>query len=184
MPHLIENSDEDSSEEEGDEESFRTKQLFSFAWQIAKGMVITVIFYCSFFLQNMPGRNAYNGLQGEDSPEKSALFRFPTRKGRDFISFEVYERIRKSVISSFWSLKWLKRANRRILWLWKSREISHLYDLFVKGIVFTGVKRDSKIQTRYGKGEPLIMSMAYEMVRRWISGRSLSVWIFVEYSPG
>ena len=129
MPHLIENSDEDSSEEEGDEESFRTKQLFSFAWQIAKGMVITVIFYCSFFLQNMPGRNAYNGLQGEDSPEKSALFRFPTRKGRDFISFEVYERIRKSVISSLSSVKRPKRANRRILWLWKSREISRLYDL-------------------------------------------------------
>ena len=43
MPHLIENSDEDSSEEEGDEESFRTKKLFSFAWQIAKGMVITFI---------------------------------------------------------------------------------------------------------------------------------------------
>ena len=53
----------------------------------------------------MPGGNAYNGLQGEDSPEKSALFRFPTRKGRDFISFEVYERIRKSVISSLSSVK-------------------------------------------------------------------------------
>ena len=48
MPHLIENLDEDSGEEEGDEESFRTKQLFSFAWQIAKGMVITVIFIVLF----------------------------------------------------------------------------------------------------------------------------------------
>ena len=55
MPHLIENSDEDSSEEEGDEESFRTKQLFSFAWQIAKGMVITVIFYCFIFYKTCPG---------------------------------------------------------------------------------------------------------------------------------
>ena len=65
----------------------------------------------------MPGGNAYNGLKGEDSPEKSAFFRFPTRKGRDFISFEVYERIRKSVISSLSSVKRPKRANRRILWL-------------------------------------------------------------------
>ena len=86
MPHLIENSDEDSSEEEGDEESFRTKQLFSFAWQIAKGMVITVIFYCFIFYKTCPGGNLYNGPQGEDSPEKSAFFRLPTRKGRDFIS--------------------------------------------------------------------------------------------------
>ena len=28
---------------EGDSDSFTTKQLFSFAWQIAKGMVIVLI---------------------------------------------------------------------------------------------------------------------------------------------
>ena len=33
---------------------------------------------------------------------------------------EVYERVGKSV--SFWSAKRPKRANRRILWLWKSRD--------------------------------------------------------------
>ena len=84
---LIENFDEDSSEEEDYEESFHTKQLFSFAWQIAKGMVITVIFYCFIFYKTCPAwGNLYNRQQAEDSPERVPFFRLPTRKGRDFIS--------------------------------------------------------------------------------------------------
>ena len=44
VPPVIESIHEDlSSDEEDEEESFRTKQLFSFAWQIAKGMVITIM---------------------------------------------------------------------------------------------------------------------------------------------
>ena len=44
MPPVIESILEDlSSDEEDAEENFRTKQLFIFAWQIAKGMVITII---------------------------------------------------------------------------------------------------------------------------------------------
>ena len=43
MPPVIESIHEDlSSDEEDEEENFRTKQLFLFAWQIAKGMVITI----------------------------------------------------------------------------------------------------------------------------------------------
>ena len=43
MPPVIGKIDEDlGSEEKDEEESFRTKQLFLFAWQIAKGMVITI----------------------------------------------------------------------------------------------------------------------------------------------
>jgi len=43
MPPVIGKIDEDlSSDEKDEEESFRTKQLFLFAWQIAKGMVITI----------------------------------------------------------------------------------------------------------------------------------------------
>ena len=43
MPPVIESIHEDlSSDEEDEEESFRTKLLFLFAWQIAKGMVITI----------------------------------------------------------------------------------------------------------------------------------------------
>ena len=41
MSLSIENLDEDLSDEE---ENFSTKQLFLFAWQIAKGMVTTLIF--------------------------------------------------------------------------------------------------------------------------------------------
>ena len=78
---------EDSSEEEDDEESFHTKKLFSFAWQIAKRMVITVIFIVLFSIKRAGGgRDPYNDPHGDDSPEKSAFFRLPTRKGRDFIS--------------------------------------------------------------------------------------------------
>ena len=43
MPPVIESIHEDlSSDEEDAEESCRTKQLFLFAWQIARGMVITI----------------------------------------------------------------------------------------------------------------------------------------------
>ena len=43
MPRVIESIHEDvSSDEEDEEENFRTKQLFLFAWQIAKGMVNTI----------------------------------------------------------------------------------------------------------------------------------------------
>ena len=43
MPPVIGKKNEDlSSDEKYEEESFRTKQLFLFAWQIAKGMVITI----------------------------------------------------------------------------------------------------------------------------------------------
>ena len=43
MPPGIESTHEDlSSDEEDEEGNFRAKQLFSFAWQIAKGMVITI----------------------------------------------------------------------------------------------------------------------------------------------
>ena len=42
MSLSIENLDEDLSDEE---ENFTTKQLFLFAWQIAKGMVTTLIFW-------------------------------------------------------------------------------------------------------------------------------------------
>ena len=44
MPPVIGSIDEDlSSDEEDEEENFRTKQLFSFVWQIAKGMVINIL---------------------------------------------------------------------------------------------------------------------------------------------
>ena len=104
---------EDSSEEEVDEESFRTKQLFSFAWQIAKGMVITVIFYCFILYKTCRG-DPYNGPQGDDSPKKSAFLGF-LHETVGISLVEVYERIRKSVISSFRFVKRPKRANRRIL---------------------------------------------------------------------
>ena len=43
MPPVIGKTDEDlSNDEKYEEESFRTEQLFLFAWQIAKGMVITI----------------------------------------------------------------------------------------------------------------------------------------------
>ena len=43
MPPVIGKIDEDlSSDEKDEEENFRTKQLFLFAWQIAKGMVIII----------------------------------------------------------------------------------------------------------------------------------------------
>ena len=43
MPPVIESIHEDlSSGEEDEEENFQTKQLFLFAWQIAKGMVNTI----------------------------------------------------------------------------------------------------------------------------------------------
>ena len=46
MPTVIESMHEDlSSDEEEEEENFRTKQLFLFAWQIAKGMVITILLF-------------------------------------------------------------------------------------------------------------------------------------------
>ena len=46
MPPVIGKIDEDfSSDEKDEEESFQTKQLFSFAWQIAKGMVITILLF-------------------------------------------------------------------------------------------------------------------------------------------
>ena len=46
MPPVIGKIDEDlSSDEKDEEESFRTKQLFLFAWQIAKGMVITILLF-------------------------------------------------------------------------------------------------------------------------------------------
>ena len=43
MPPVIGKLGEDlGSDEKDEEESFRTKQLFLFGWQIAKGMVITM----------------------------------------------------------------------------------------------------------------------------------------------
>ena len=42
MSLSIENLDEDQSDEE---ENFSTKKLFLFTWQIAKGMVTTLIFW-------------------------------------------------------------------------------------------------------------------------------------------
>ena len=45
---------------------------------------------------------------------------FRCMKGFRISIVEVYERVGNSV--SFWSVKGPKRANRRILWLWKSRE--------------------------------------------------------------
>ena len=46
MPPVIESIHEDlSSDEDDEEENFRTKQLFLFAWQIAKGMVITILLF-------------------------------------------------------------------------------------------------------------------------------------------
>ena len=42
MSLSIQNLDGDLSDEE---ENFTTKQLFLFAWQIAKGMVTTLIFW-------------------------------------------------------------------------------------------------------------------------------------------
>ena len=124
MPHLIENFDEDSSEEEGDEESFRTKQLFSFAWQIAKGMVITVIFYCFIFYKTCSEGMPIMAYKGRIRPK-----RIP------FLGF-LHERVGISLVlkcmkgyGNLSSVKRPKRANRRILWLWKSREISRLCDL-------------------------------------------------------
>ena len=76
MLHLIENLDEDSGEEEGDEDSFRTKQLFSFAWQIAKGMVITVIFYCSIFYKTCPGGMPIMAYKGRIRPKRVPFLGF------------------------------------------------------------------------------------------------------------
>ena len=46
MPPVIESIHEDlSSDEDDEEENFRTKQLFLFAWQIAKGKVITILLF-------------------------------------------------------------------------------------------------------------------------------------------
>ena len=46
MPPVIGQIDEDLSSDEKEEgESFQTKQLFLFAWQIAKGMVITILLF-------------------------------------------------------------------------------------------------------------------------------------------
>ena len=51
MPLSIENLEESDEDSCDVEENFSTKQLFSFAWQIAKGMVI--IYLC--FLVNVAG---------------------------------------------------------------------------------------------------------------------------------
>ena len=51
MPLSIENLEESDEDSCDVEENFSTKQLFSFAWQIAKGMVI--IYLC--FLDNVAG---------------------------------------------------------------------------------------------------------------------------------
>ena len=107
---------EDSSEEEVDEESFRTKQLFSFAWQIAKGMVITVIFYCFIFYKTCPGVIPIMAHNGRIRLKRVPFLGFlHERVGISLV--EVYERMRKSVISSFRFVKRHKRANRKILWL-------------------------------------------------------------------
>ena len=89
---------EDSSEEEDDEESFHTKKLFSFAWQIAKRMVITVIFIVLFSIKRAGG----GGIPIMTHMGMIRLKRVP------FLGFlhervgislaEVYERILKSVI--------------------------------------------------------------------------------------
>ena len=42
MPLSIENLEESDEDSCDIEENFSTKQLFSFAWQIAKGMVIII----------------------------------------------------------------------------------------------------------------------------------------------
>ena len=40
----LSNDNLQESDNEDEEEGFSTKQLFSFAWQIAKGMVIWIVF--------------------------------------------------------------------------------------------------------------------------------------------
>ena len=62
-----------------------------------------------------PGGNPYNDLYGEAPPEMRNGYLFKTSG-----VVEIYERVEKSV--SIWSVKRPKRANRRILWLWKSRD--------------------------------------------------------------
>ena len=44
MPLSTENLEESDEDPRDVEENFSTKQLFSFAWQIAKGMVIIFVF--------------------------------------------------------------------------------------------------------------------------------------------
>ena len=52
--------DEDLEECDGDEEeTFTTKQLFSFAWQIAKGMVIILV---TLFLPTISLNSSDNGI--------------------------------------------------------------------------------------------------------------------------
>ena len=45
MPLSIENLEESDEDPCDIEENFSTKQLFSFAWQIAKGMIIIFVFW-------------------------------------------------------------------------------------------------------------------------------------------
>ena len=63
-----------------------------------------------------PGGTPYNDLlHWEAPPALRNGFLFQTSG-----VVEVYERVGKSV--QFWSVERPKKANRRILWLWKSRD--------------------------------------------------------------
>ena len=96
---------------------------------------------------------------------------------------EVHERVEKSV--SFRSVKRPKRANRRILWLWKSPEnflgSFVIYSQF-NDSTFTAAKSNAKFQTRYLKGVPFVnerywvregylfsQKILYRRVRSWTS---------------
>ena len=102
---------------------------------------------------------------------------------------EVHERVEKSV--SFRSVKRPKRANRRILWLWKSPEnflaSFVIYSQF-NDSAFTA-KSNAKFQTRYLKGVPFVnwrywvregylFSQKKYIERYWTSRRSFTRWNF------
>ena len=128
---------------------------------------------------------SYTAYTGKLRPNcKRGTFSRPQVYERVGISVvEVYERVEKSV--SFWSVKGPKRANRKILWLWKSREnfLSSfvIYSQF-EDSTFTAAKSNAKFQTGYLKGVPFVngrywvregylfsQKILYRRVRSWTS---------------
>ncbi|CAH3187521.1 unnamed protein product, partial [Porites lobata] len=94
MPPVIESTHEDlSSDEEDAEENFRAKQLFSFAWQIAKGM----------------NHLAENNLVHRDLAARNVLVGHDNQiKVSDFgLMRQIYEDVRSSAKSKKLPVKWM-----------------------------------------------------------------------------
>ncbi|XP_073255027.1 tyrosine-protein kinase receptor Tie-1-like [Porites lutea] len=94
MPPVIESIHEDLSSDEDDEkENFRTKQLFVFAWQIAKGM----------------NHLAENNLVHRDLAARNVLVGHDNQiKVSDFgLMRQIYEDVRSSAKSKKLPVKWM-----------------------------------------------------------------------------